>query len=123
VALAAVRVGGPRLGYSREDPLRARGTVQQRVFVGNLVGTEWAELAGVALLIARDILDAPAAPERDADPDGRVVSWLHSLVDGEIDVDRADDVWFTHVVRHRLFMAALAEAGAELVNAGELADA
>lgn len=67
-------------------------SVQQRVFVENLVGTEAAKLAEVAFLIARDILDAPAAPELENDPVARVVGWLHSLIDGEIDVDRADYV-------------------------------
>lgn len=67
-------------------------TVQERVFGQQLVGTASAKLAEVSFLLARDVLDAPAAPELEADPTARVLSWLHSLIDGEIDVDRGDYV-------------------------------
>jgi HD superfamily phosphohydrolase len=75
-----------RVGYALAS------TVQERIFNQDLVGTPSAKVAEVSLLIARAILDAPAAPELDADPTRAVLSWLHSLVDGEIDVDRADYV-------------------------------
>lgn len=89
-ALFAAEVRGravhERVGYA------LAATVQQRVFDQQLVGTPSAKVAEVSLLIARDILAAPAAPELDADPVGHVLAWLHSLVDGNIDVDRADYV-------------------------------
>jgi HD superfamily phosphohydrolase len=75
-----------RVGYA------LAATVQQRVFNEELVGTPSAKVAEVSLLVARDILDAPAAPELEDDPTRSVLSWLHSLVDGQIDVDRADYV-------------------------------
>lgn len=75
-----------RIGYAL-----AR-VVQQEVFEERLSGGPFGKPAEVALLIARDILDAPAAPELDADEHAPVLSWLHSLVAGEVDVDRADYV-------------------------------
>lgn len=75
-----------RVGYA------LAATVQQRVFNAELVGTPSAKAAEVSLLVARDILDAPAAPELEDDATRAVLSWLHSLVDGQIDVDRADYV-------------------------------
>ncbi len=75
-----------RIGYA----LAAQ--VQGSVFDSQLAGTSEAKLAEVSLLIARDILDAPAAPELDDDPTASVLAWLHTLVDGQIDVDRADYV-------------------------------
>ena len=75
-----------RVGYA------LAATVQQRIFNEELVGTPSAKVAEVSLLVARAILDAPAAPELEDDPTRAVLSWLHSLVDGQIDVDRADYV-------------------------------
>jgi HD superfamily phosphohydrolase len=75
-----------RVGYA------LAATVQQRVFNEEMVGTPSAKVAEVSLLMARAILDAPAAPELEDDPTRAVLSWLHSLVAGQIDVDRADYV-------------------------------
>lgn len=75
-----------RIGYALAS------VVQRSVFSERLAGTAHSKPAEVALLIARDILDAPAAPELDADEHAAVLSWLHSLVAGELDVDRADYV-------------------------------
>jgi HD superfamily phosphohydrolase len=91
-----------RIGYA------LAGVVQRSVFNERLAGTALSKPAEVALLIARDILDAPAAPELDADEHAAVVSWLHSLVAGELDVDRADYV--LRDVRHY----GLAAAGYDL---------
>lgn len=57
-----------------------------------LAGTSLAKPAEVSLLIARDLLNAPAAPELVGREHESVVWWLHSLVAGEIDVDRSDYV-------------------------------
>jgi HD associated region len=78
------------------------------VFNERLAGTPLSKPAEVALLIARDILHAPAAPELDAGEHAAVLSWLHSLVAGELDVDRADYV--LRDVRHY----GLAAAGYDL---------
>ncbi|MGH8573856.1 MAG: hypothetical protein ACREX8_14980, partial [Gammaproteobacteria bacterium] len=75
-----------RVGYALAS------VVQRSIFNERLAGTALSKPAEVALLIAREILDAPAAPELDADEHAAVVSWLHSLVAGELDVDRADYV-------------------------------
>ncbi len=75
-----------RIGYALAH------VVQQDVFEQRLSGGPFGKPAEVALLVARDILDAPAAPELDADEHAPVLSWLHSLVAGEVDVDRADYV-------------------------------
>jgi HD superfamily phosphohydrolase len=75
-----------RIGYSLAS------VVQRDVFNERLANGPLGKPAEVALLVARDILDAPAAPELDADGHAAVLSWLHSLVAGELDVDRADYV-------------------------------
>lgn len=75
-----------RVGYALAS------VVQQEVFNERLANGAYGKPAEVALLIARDILDAPAAPQLDADEHAPVLSWLHSLVAGEVDVDRADYV-------------------------------
>ena len=91
-----------RIGYA------LAGVVQGAVFNERLAGTPLSKPAEVALLIARDILHAPAAPELDAGEHAAVLSWLHSLVAGELDVDRADYV--LRDVRHY----GLAAAGYDL---------
>lgn len=76
-----------RIGYALAS------TVQESVFNQTLAGTALSKPAEVSLLIARDILHAPPVPELDTDDEyAPIVSWLHSLVAGEIDVDRADYV-------------------------------
>jgi HD superfamily phosphohydrolase len=75
-----------RLGYHLAD------VVQEQVFNRTLAEQPIAKPAEVALLIARRILHAPAVPELAEAPAQRALSWLHQLVDGEIDVDRADYV-------------------------------
>lgn len=75
-----------RVGYA------LAAVVQREVFNDRLADGPLGKPAEVALLIARDILDAPAAPQLDADEHAAVLSWLHSLVAGEVDVDRADYV-------------------------------
>ncbi len=74
-----------RIGYELAS------VVQREVFSG-LANGPFGKPAEVALLIARDILHAPPAPELDAEEHAPVLSWLHSLVAGEVDVDRADYV-------------------------------
>jgi HD superfamily phosphohydrolase len=91
-----------RIGYA------LAGVVQGAVFNERLAGTPLSKPAEVALLVARDILHAPAAPELDAGEHAAVLSWLHSLVAGELDVDRADYV--LRDVRHY----GLAAAGYDL---------
>jgi HD superfamily phosphohydrolase len=91
-----------RIGYALAD------VVQSEVFNQRLAGTALSKPAEVALLIARDVLHAPAAPELDAGERAAVLSWLHSLVAGELDVDRADYV--LRDVRHY----GLAAAGYDL---------
>jgi len=75
-----------RVGYALAE------VVQRAVFNERLAGTPLSKPAEVSLLIARDVLHAPAAPELDAGEHAAVLSWLHSLVAGELDVDRADYV-------------------------------
>ncbi|MGA2163693.1 MAG: hypothetical protein ABSH36_04415 [Solirubrobacteraceae bacterium] len=75
-----------RIGYALAP------VVQRDVFNEQLANGPLGKPAEVALLIARDILDAPAAPQLDATQHAAVLSWLHSLVAGELDVDRADYV-------------------------------
>lgn len=75
-----------RVGYA------LAGVVQREIFHERLANSPFGKPAEVALLIARDILNAPAAPQLDADEHAAVLSWLHSLVAGEVDVDRADYV-------------------------------
>jgi HD superfamily phosphohydrolase len=75
-----------RLGYHLAD------VVQEQVFNRTLAEQPIAKPAEVALLIARRILHAPAVPELAEAPAQLALSWLHELVDGEIDVDRADYV-------------------------------
>lgn len=75
-----------RIGYAL-----AR-VVQVEVFNTSLEGTALAKPAEVSLKIAEEILNAPAAPELDAPGEAAVLDWLHSLVAGELDVDRADYV-------------------------------
>lgn len=75
-----------RVGYALAS------VVQAEIFNARLAGTPLAKPAEVSLLIARDILNAPPAPQLEGDEHARVLSWLHSLVAGEIDVDRADYV-------------------------------
>jgi HD superfamily phosphohydrolase len=75
-----------RVGYALAN------VVQEQVFNTALAGTRLAKPAEVSLLIARDLLNAPAAPELVGDEQAAVVSWLHSLIAGEIDVDRSDYV-------------------------------
>lgn len=89
-SLVAQGPGGDRV-HERIGYALAR-VVQREVFQNRLSGGPFGKPAEVALLIARDILDAPAAPELDADEHAPVLSWLHSLVAGEVDVDRADYV-------------------------------
>jgi HD superfamily phosphohydrolase len=91
-----------RIGYALAD------VVQSEVFNERLAGTALSKPAEVGLLIARDILHAPAEPELDAGEHAAVLSWLHSLVAGELDVDRADYV--LRDVRHY----GLAAAGYDL---------
>ncbi len=76
-----------RIGYALAT------TVQEVVFNQRFAGTALSKPAEVALFIARDILHAPPIPELDTDDEhAPVLSWLHSLVAGEVDVDRADYV-------------------------------
>lgn len=75
-----------RVGYELAD------VVQEQVFNRALADQPIAKPAEVALLIARRILHAPAAPELVEEPLELALSWLHELVAGEIDVDRADYV-------------------------------
>jgi hypothetical protein len=87
-----------RVGYA------LAGHVLTDVFNDQLEGTEIAKAAEVSLSIARDILDAPAAPELTDTEDAVTLSWLHSLVAGELDVDRAD--YMSRDVRHYGLFAA-----------------
>lgn len=91
-----------RVGYA------LAGVVQKAVFQAALADTPLAKPAEVALQIAREILTAPPAPQLQGDEHAPVISWLHSLVAGEVDVDRADYV--LRDVRHY----ALAAAGYDL---------
>jgi HD superfamily phosphohydrolase len=91
-----------RVGYA------LAAVVQRDVFNDRLANGPLSKPAEVALLIARDILNAPAAPQLDAEEHAAVLSWLHSLVAGEVDVDRADYV--LRDVRHY----GLAAAGYDL---------
>lgn len=91
-----------RIGYALAD------VAQSEVFNQRLAGTALSKPAEVALLIARDVLHAPGAPELDAGEHAAMLSWLHSLVTGELDVDRADYV--LRDVRHY----GLAAAGYDL---------
>lgn len=75
-----------RVGYALAN------TVLAAVFNDRLEGTPIAKAAEVSLSIARDILNAPAFPELDAGDEALTLSWLHGLVAGELDVDRADYV-------------------------------
>jgi HD superfamily phosphohydrolase len=75
-----------RVGYQLAD------VVQEHVFNRALADQPIAKPAEVALLIARRILHAPAVPELVDEPVDLALSWLHELVAGEIDVDRADYV-------------------------------
>ena len=75
-----------RVGYA----LASR--VSADVFNQRLKGTPIAKAAEVSLSIGRDILNAPALPELDAGDEALTLSWLHGLVAGELDVDRADYV-------------------------------
>jgi uncharacterized protein len=75
-----------RIGYA------LAAVVQRDVFNDRLANGPLSKPAEAALLIARDILNAPAAPQLDAEEHAAVLSWLHSLVAGEVDVDRADYV-------------------------------
>jgi len=88
-----------RVGYALAN------VVQGAVFNAELAGTPLSKPAEVALLIARDVLNAPAAPQLADDEHAAVISWLHSLVAGEIDVDRADYV--LRDVRHYGLTAAV----------------
>jgi HD superfamily phosphohydrolase len=88
-----------RVGYALAN------VVQSAVFNEELAGTPLSKPAEVALLIARDLLNAPAAPQLADDEHAAVISWLHSLVAGEIDVDRADYV--LRDVRHYGLAAAV----------------
>jgi HD superfamily phosphohydrolase len=91
-----------RVGYNLAD------VVQERVFNRALADQPIAKPAEVSLLIARRILHAPAAPELTEEPIHLALSWLHELVAGEIDVDRAD--YILRDVRHY----GLASAGYDL---------
>lgn len=91
-----------RVGYHLAD------VVQEQVFNNVLAGEPIAKPAEVALLIARAILHAPTVPELVDDPTELALGWLHELVAGEIDVDRADYV--LRDVRHY----GLASAGYDL---------
>lgn len=75
-----------RVGYALAS------TVLAAVFNERLEGTPVAKAAEVSLSIARDILNAPAFPELDAGDEALTLSWLHGLIAGELDVDRADYV-------------------------------
>jgi HD superfamily phosphohydrolase len=75
-----------RVGYA------LAAVVQRSIFAQRLAGTPLGKPAEVALLIARDILDAPEVPDPDAAEPAPVLSWLHTLVAGEVDVDRTDYV-------------------------------
>lgn len=75
-----------RIGYALAD------VVQREVFNERLADTPLSKPAETALLIARDILHAPPVPELDPNRHAAVLRWLHSLVAGELDVDRADYV-------------------------------
>lgn len=66
--------------------------VQEDVFNRVLAQQPIAKPAEVALLIARRILHAPTVPELVQGPRDLALSWLHQLVSGEVDVDRADYV-------------------------------
>jgi HD superfamily phosphohydrolase len=88
-----------RVGYALAS------VVQRSVFNERLAGTPLSKSAEVALLIARDILNAPPAPQLTGDAHAMVLSWLHSLVAGEVDVDRADYV--LRDVRHYGLAAAV----------------
>jgi HD superfamily phosphohydrolase len=66
--------------------------------LANLVFTAIIEKAGrnvlpatrVAFDLAQKILDNPSRYDEQRQPRVKVLGWLHSLVDGEVDVDRAD---------------------------------
>lgn len=78
--------------------------VQKQVFNRALAGEPFAKPAEISLLIARRILHAPAAPELTDNAVEQALSWLHELIAGEIDVDRADYV--LRDVRHYGLVAA-----------------
>lgn len=56
----------------------------------SLVGPETQPILRAVYRLAKDILNASVPYVEQERPNARVLSWLHSLIDGEVDVDRGD---------------------------------